>query len=574
MGSKLSLAMRPQLKDEAAPRLPEVFAFDDIDIATSTTTPNGLMDLQYSNTDRTIADTTTPPPEVPAAEPKEKCVTCVCPLPDEKDPKHAKEAIKPCRECESTYCGSCIRIMFMAACQDTTRMPPRCCMQLQIHHAKPFLTKEEITTFKAKYEEWMTPNPFYCPIPTCSAFIPDRLHPGQKIKGKRVDSGVGTPSSKPFACPTCSTDICPDCRQATHPDSLCNISDFGIDVETTDLLKSWGYKKCPKCGHGLKRMYGCNHMECLCGAHFCYSCLGNPDNCSGGCVEDEDDYYSDDEPDQETDEEDDEADYGVLPPDTVEAAAEEAAGQEAGLTAGQVAATDAPNAAMAPQPIARPRNLDGGGQRYWETQDLFFGAEPEFEDMDRAWNCEHDFETYKITLREALIEHGSHADMECVKCWCTVHPEIEAPSHIQEKMVPGGTGRGGRGRARFVPPCRLFRADAGTAPHPTTTISSPRSQSVPARESSPMKDIRYSDRVVDTYGNIIATSEFDFQRRASHVGTDNALVADQTAQQNPAYASGVNTTTSSLAHECQSCHLIFCASCKERSSAALEQTEA
>jgi hypothetical protein len=131
-------------------------------------------------------------------------------------------------------------------------------VQIQPHHARPHLTREEFLEFKSKYEEWLTPNPFYCPVPTCSAFIPERLLPEKAIKkkGKRVDSGFGTPTSKTIACPTCEVDICPDCRQVAHPNGLCNISEFGIDAETTELLKSWGYKKCPKCGHGLKRMYG------------------------------------------------------------------------------------------------------------------------------------------------------------------------------------------------------------------------------------------------------------------------------------------------------------------------------
>jgi hypothetical protein len=87
-----------------------------------------------------------------------------------------------------------------------------------------------------------------------------------------------------------------------------------------------------------------------------------------------------------------------------------------------------------------------------------------------------------------------------------------------------------------------------------------------------MQNIHFSDSVVDTYGNIISTSEVILQRRASYDGTNKALIVDQTAQQNPAYASEqIVTTTFSLAHECQTCHLLFCAACTDRSLAALEQ---
>jgi hypothetical protein len=244
MGSKFSRAVRPQVKDvvspvvvspqrhdidnangegkrqEPLPRLPEAFAYDDINVAASTTTRtiikrrdsapaptsvvaatsttmahlqeraaafdlvsavNGLMSLHYGFSDPANAPATTvalrqQPPQGPIVEPEEQCVICCEKLPNKENPKHAREVVQPCR-CDSLYCVSCIRNMFMDACKDTSRMPPRCCVQLQIHHAKPFLTKEEVAQFKSKYEEWMTPSPFYCPVPTCSTFIPERLLP-------------------------------------------------------------------------------------------------------------------------------------------------------------------------------------------------------------------------------------------------------------------------------------------------------------------------------------------------------------------------------------------------------------
>ncbi|CAN9250266.1 unnamed protein product [Alternaria alternata] len=224
-----------------------------------------LMSIEYAGTDidpppAVAMVPPSPAPPAPVQETEVQCIVCCTQLPIPKDVKHTKEVIKPCIECGSAYCGSCIKRMFTECCKDTTRMPPRCCVQIQPHHAKPHLTREEFAEFRSKYEEWLTPNPFYCPIPTCSAFIPERLLPEEvtKRKGRRTDSGIGTPTSKSIACPTCETGICPDCRQVAHPNSLCNISEFGIDAETTELLKSWGYKKCPKCGHGLKRMFGCN----------------------------------------------------------------------------------------------------------------------------------------------------------------------------------------------------------------------------------------------------------------------------------------------------------------------------
>jgi hypothetical protein len=630
-------------RQEPLPRLPEAFAYDDINVAASTTTRpitqrrysapaptsvvaatsitmahlqeraaafdlisavNGLMSLHYGSSDPTNAPATTvapgqQPPQGPTVEPEEQCVICCEKLPNKESSKHAREVVRPCR-CDSSYCVSCIRNMFLDASRDTSRMPPRCCMQLQIHHAKPFLTKEEVVQFKSKYEEWMTPSPFYCPVPTCSTFIAERLLSAQKqagTKSKRVDSGIGTPTPKTFACPTCEAVICQDCRQIAHPNSVCNISEFGIDAETTALLKSWGYKKCPKCGHGLKRMYGCNHMECRCGAHFCYVCLGDPNDCGGDCADEHDeDYDSDDGPDNEFDESED-ANDPVLLLNTSEAT-------QGDISATETATNDESNTSTSPQPIDRPRNLDGGGQRYWEDQDLFFGDEPTPEDVqDRSWNCHHHFDTYKITLAKALVRDASNSEMECVKCWCTVHPEVETPraaTVTQEKAVPAGVGgavvaRGGlargrgrgrgrvRGRGRYMPPRGLFRADAntiGTAPHLITSVSLPLPESVSARESSPMEDIQYTlaDRVGNTHNNIIATRNIQLRSHSLNDEFASALVPISTrgslqpkllsTAQPPSQVFTATPTKFSLAHECRYCNLLVCASCKDKTLAS------
>ena len=644
MGSKFSRAVRPHVQAAASPvataqhhdidhanaqtqcqeatsRVSDPYCYDDINVATSTTVPvipqrrnsapattfatlapsvameqapnittsfllfleeRRLMSIQHDHADPEPPPATTmpPPPPAPAKPtltlplPEVQCVICCTELPGTKHPKHMKEVVKPCRQCGSAYCGSCIKRMFTECCKDTTRMPPRCCGQIPIHYAKPHLTKEEFAEFKSKYEEWLTPNPFYCPVPTCSAFIPERLLPNQvtKKQGKRVDSGVGTPTLNVFACPTCSAEICLECRQVAHPDAICNISEFGIDAETTELLKSWGYKRCPKCGHGLKRMYGCLHMECRCGAHFCYMCMDEPEDCGGACNE----YGEDDGSDGNITE----SDEGESPSGTNDASALSNETSQAQETVGAAAIST-------PQP-APPRNLDAGGHRYWENQDLDFGEEPGEDYQDRSWNCIHRFETYTIPLAKALV-NDSAAEMECVKCWCSIHPEIEAPKtaadyETKPRIIPAGTvrrtargfrrGNGrqrgyGRARGGYAPPRGLFQAgDAiGTAPHLTTSVASPLSHSVPIRETSPMEDIQYSsDRVEDTYGNIVSTTEIELRRRASEASFVTNVVPPRVKGKAQATFNAPSTIFSmkfSLAHECMDCALLVCASCRD-----------
>lgn len=536
-------------------------------------------------------------PVQPPPIPNPQCLICCKTLPKEQDADYSKEVVKPCRSCKHDYCVDCVKKTFTDACKDSSRMPPRCCVPINLHIARPYLTEEEAQLFRRKYEEWSTPSPFYCPVPVCSAFIPERLLPrNARPKDKqRVDSGVGTPTAAAFACPTCEASICIDCRQVAHPGSICSMNEFGLDAETAALLKQWGYKKCPKCGHGVKRMFGCNHMECRCGSHFCWTCLENIEVCDGGCADDDDeDHDSDDGQDEEDEEgEANRASTAVAEHQAVDVATGELAAQATvAATEGALAST------MSPQAPARPRNLDGGSARYWANTELNFGDEPTNEIQDRAWDCRHQFISYKVPFATALASQT--ADMECVKCWNIIHPEIEAPKAVaaqsvktgqaaasRERLIRGHERTGARigaGRARYQPPRGLFRADAtiGTAPHLTTNIS-PLSQSVPARLPSPMEDVQFGSRVVDTYGNVITTTQMLYQpqRRASLDMSQNDTTASREASSHQTSGSTKPNSTIfstpsasfSLAHECRHCQIVVCDTCKAASDAAQEERD-
>ncbi|XP_014560684.1 hypothetical protein COCVIDRAFT_88624 [Bipolaris victoriae FI3] len=493
------------------------------------------------------------------------CITCCRAQPNEKG-----KFFKPCKNCDSVYCGSCIRYMFIEACDDMTLMPPRCCGPIQLHHATPHLSREEIAVFKAKYEEWLTPNPFYCPVPTCSAFIPERLLPEQtKTDRKRTDSGTGIPTSKTFACPACESSICSDCRLTAHPSSACNVSEFGIDEETTKLLKSWGYKQCPKCRHGIKRMFGCRHMSCRCGAHFCYNCMGNPDLCEGDCIDDEDyEHESDNE--------------SIL---------ESSESPETSSMQGEHRDTEARVA-----PSAETVNLDRGTASYWAGQALDFGDEPGQDFADRAWNCFHFFKPYKIDLAQALTADSSNATLECVKCWSTIYPVIREPRRVEsigqaqtislgsrvndtstERVIAREHGRVRR-HGQYVPPHNLFRDDAtiGVTLCETNTVSSPLSQSAPDHESPLTQYLnRHCESVVDVYGNIISPAEPQQQRRASMDSHDYHLMSTLSPSNgstekfslfNPVSATSTSRTPdlrTNIAYDCSDCNLLVCDSCKD-----------
>lgn len=493
-------------------------------------------------------------------EPEVQCIACCTQLPKKKDSLYAREVIRPCRACKGAYCISCVKSMFLSACRDSTRMPPRCCTQIHLHHIKRHMTAEELSEYKASYEEWSTPKPLYCPVPTCSTFIPDRLLPRQPgNKGKRkVDSGTGTPTSPTFHCPKCEGGICITCRQVTHPDRLCAALELGLDSDTAALLKRWGYKRCPKCSQGLKRMYGCNHMECRCGAHFCWGCMRSRDDCEGGCYGDEDyDEGSGSEPDE---------------PEPLQGSGDDTAeeaqitGPEATESVTQTSNSGLTGIVTGTHHASRPRNLDGGAAHYWEQQDLDFGEEPTDDIQDRIWECRHDFKPYTVSLTEAISQSPSMLDMECVKCWRAMLPDINAPPKLTTtpevmKLPRTGDitarghlsrnrGRGGRGNAArlrpaaYVPPRGLTRSDTtvGTAPHLSARVSRFAETSTLLR-IDPMEDVQPRVR--------------EGKDTTSKSQTSNVFKTAFVAL--------------SMAQECRSCSLLVCKKCAD---AILAQREA
>lgn len=285
------------------------------------------------------------------------------------------QLVRPCRNCETDYCVVCLVGMFTAATTDRSRMPPSCCVMLQMHTVISHLTPEQATAYCSKFEEWITPVKTYCPSAICSAFISEAKVPGKvtpriaptlpaaltevvskvikspsarffrgeiditqqsgytsvvkhpinlvqiqdhvaasrylsttdlttdmqlivfnsretngdthpitktaeelftmylqelsRATDRLITTSTGLTHSRLFACPKCHIAICSNCKQVEHGESSCDTTSKDHEIA---MLETFGYKSCPCCGQGVKKMYGCSHMQCLCGAHWCYRC--------------------------------------------------------------------------------------------------------------------------------------------------------------------------------------------------------------------------------------------------------------------------------------------------------------
>ncbi|KAI9732005.1 MAG: hypothetical protein M1834_004456 [Cirrosporium novae-zelandiae] len=108
----------------------------------------------------------------------------------------------------------------------------------------------------------------YCPGPSC----------GQVY---RVQTNYNAFGRAPlFNCinPECFTTTCAACHTLPHFDKSCSEA----QREARELEWRWaedlGIKVCPRCGSGIEKNEGCNHMTCACGTHICWFCLATFDD--------------------------------------------------------------------------------------------------------------------------------------------------------------------------------------------------------------------------------------------------------------------------------------------------------
>jgi hypothetical protein len=80
-------------------------------------------------------------------------------------------------------------------------------------------------------------------------------------------------------CPSCFSEICSSCNEEAHEGMTCEERRIQSNpAEQERLTEEWAQsnniKRCPSCNVLTEKTEGCNHMECRCGAHFCWICRG------------------------------------------------------------------------------------------------------------------------------------------------------------------------------------------------------------------------------------------------------------------------------------------------------------
>lgn len=333
---------------------------------------------------------------------------------------------EPCRKCKGAHCYGCVKKIFEMALRDSDRMPATCCDSVMHHEViRGLLPNARIEEYRLKYDERNTINPLYCPVPTCSTFIPPRMFNHSTTK---------------VTCHGCNTVICTKCKKQAVDRHTC-----AEEVVRQSILETFHYKTCPKCGTGVMKMLGCSHMRCQCGAHWCWDCRRPWNACTQQpCGETSDDEQppqiveGDDEISESDDDDDAETAAEDFPTSTVAEPTRAIGVSEPSInvttsdngpnqnTFEQATQTHAPTSSetssTSETATSEPQNLDDPDEIDWRCRGLNFGAEPREETWD-TWGCRHRFRNLGKHLipRFWLVGVNASKDpdvgIECMSCF-------------------------------------------------------------------------------------------------------------------------------------------------------------
>jgi len=149
--------------------------------------------------------------------------------------------------------------------------PIKVCVLTKLIELEKYLDIDEIKKIKNFFHKKRIDN-FRLNFPNKSRYI--TYCPGINSISCSNSNGkihFGIPSVKQL-CDECNITYCRECGvKPYHHNQLCNPKD--LQNATNIVLENpENYRKCPGCNIWIEKEEGCDHMKCLCGVHFCYTC--------------------------------------------------------------------------------------------------------------------------------------------------------------------------------------------------------------------------------------------------------------------------------------------------------------
>lgn len=196
----------------------------------------------------------------------------------------------PCPE-EHAYCQPCLTHYVMSKlapdgnCSgvlETVVFPIKCpeCHQgaweegISDEVAERFLSEKNMVLWHAQ-KLFDSMEKHYCPNPRCSALVQIEEDPNEPVA----------------ICPECQESICVSCKVLWHQDLTCEeFQDLPENERSPDdqsvllLAKAKNWRRCPACSRLVELAFGCHHITCHCGTHFCHRCGARWDQAAGRCT--------------------------------------------------------------------------------------------------------------------------------------------------------------------------------------------------------------------------------------------------------------------------------------------------
>lgn len=96
-----------------------------------------------------------------------------------------------------------------------------------------------------------------------------------RTEAAAVPESDSQPRERLDICSSCAYSFCKVCLKGWHGEYVfCrspNAPKTAEELATEEFLNS-ATTKCPSCEAAVIKSYGCNHMTCKCGTHFCFLC--------------------------------------------------------------------------------------------------------------------------------------------------------------------------------------------------------------------------------------------------------------------------------------------------------------
>ncbi|XP_019399498.1 PREDICTED: E3 ubiquitin-protein ligase RNF144B isoform X2 [Crocodylus porosus] len=203
-------------------------------------------------------------------EPLVTCKLCLC--------EYSLDKMTTLQECSCIFCTACLKQYMELAIREGCGCPITCPDMVCLNHGT--LQESEIACLvpvdqfqlyqrlKFEREVHLDPNRMWCPDADCQTVCYVELNDlGQAV---------------PVECQACHLKFCSSCKEAWHPESLCQENQpIVMPTEHGALIRTdteASIKQCPVCRIYIERNEGCAQMMCKnCKHTFCWYCLQNLD---------------------------------------------------------------------------------------------------------------------------------------------------------------------------------------------------------------------------------------------------------------------------------------------------------